>query len=137
MPKPCMPSFGPRLSAFSTSSSSAPCSASCPIEGYGSTGMRLKISRAGAGLGVGGGRQLAEQVVEIEGLGEHGQSAGRRAGPSFTRAVPIKFDAVVVGIAQIQGLADAVIGGAVEGDARRQHAAQRIRQLRAGGIENG
>src|SRR6185437_8330822 len=140
MPKPCMPSFGPRLSAFSTSSSSAPCSASCPIELYGSRPARnvgSEVAGAGAGLGIGLGREFAEEVVEVEGAGEHREIPGRGTRPGLAWAVPIKLDAVVVGIAQIEGFADAVIGGAVEGDARGQHAAQRIRQLRAGGVEDG
>src|SRR6185437_12047686 len=140
MPKPCMPSFGPRLSAFSTSSSSAPCSASCPIELYGSRPARnvgSEVAGAGAGLGIGLGREFAEEVVEVEGAGEHREIPGRGTRPGLAWAVPIKLDAVVVGIAQIEGFADAVIGGAVEGDARRQHAAQGVGELRPRRIKDG
>ena len=49
-------------------------------------------------------------------LREHRQRAIRRARPLFLRPVPIEFDAVLVGIAQIKRLADAVVAGAVELD---------------------
>ena len=44
---------------------------------------------------------------------------------------------VLVGVAQIQGFAHAVVAGAVEFDAGRYHTLQRIGQLRARGIEDG
>jgi hypothetical protein len=60
---------------------------------------------------------LAQQVVEIEPLGEHRQRSVGVARPLFFRPVPIQFDAVLVGVAQIKRLADAVIAGAVERNA--------------------
>ena len=60
---------------------------------------------------------LPQQILEIQPLREHRQRAVRRARPFFLRPVPIEFDAVLVGIAQIKRLADAVVAGAVELDA--------------------
>jgi len=38
-------------------------------------------------------------------------------GQLFFGRVPIKFDAVVVGVAEVDGFTDALVGGAFEGDA--------------------
>ena len=57
---------------------------------------------------------LPQQIVEIEPLREHRQRPVRRARPLFLGPVPIQLDAVLVGIAQIKRLADAVVAGAVE-----------------------
>ena len=59
-----------------------------------------------------------------------------RARPFFLGPVAVKFDAVLIGIAQIKRLADAVIAGAVERNAGLHHAMQRVRQRRAGGVED-
>lgn len=67
----------------------------------------------------------------------HGQLAVRGARPLFLRFVPIEFHPVLVGIAQVQRFADAMVGRAVERDARRNQPPQRIGQCRAGRIENG
>ena len=57
---------------------------------------------------------LPQQIVEIEPAREHRQRSVRRARPLLFGPVPIELDAVLVGIAQIERLADAVIAGAVE-----------------------
>src|SRR5580704_8264186 len=54
---------------------------------------------------------LGEQVRQIKPAREHGELAVGGARPLLFRPVPVKLDAVVVGIAQIERLADAVIGG--------------------------
>src|ERR1700724_3739508 len=51
---------------------------------------------------------LGEQIRQIEPAGEHGELAVGGARPCFLRPVPVKLDAVVVGAAQIECLADAV-----------------------------
>ena len=79
---------------------------------------------------------LPQQIVQIEPLGEHRERAVGGARPLLLRPVPIELDAVLVGIAQIQRLADAVIAGAVELDAGADHAMQRVRQRRAGRIQD-
>ena len=80
---------------------------------------------------------LPEQILEIQPLREHRQRSIRRARPFLLRPVAVELDAVLVGIAQIQRLADAVVAGAVKLDAGLDHAIQRIRQRRARRIENG
>ena len=58
------------------------------------------------------------QIIQIELAREHRQRSIRLARPFRLRAVPVQLDAVLVGIAQVQRLADAVVAGAVELDAR-------------------
>jgi hypothetical protein len=57
-----------------------------------------------------------EEGVEIELARVHGEITGRGAGPCCAGAVPIEFDAILVGIAEIEGLTYAVVGGSVERD---------------------
>ena len=80
---------------------------------------------------------LPQQFLQIQPFREHRERSVRRARPFFLRPVAVELDTVLVGIAQIERLADAVIAGAVKLDAGLDHAIQRIRQRRAGGIENG
>ena len=63
------------------------------------------------------------------------EPSGLRGHCSFG-PVPIQLDAVLVGIAQIERFADAVIAGAVERNAGLDHAMQRVRQRGAGRIKN-
>ena len=55
-------------------------------------------------------------------------------GHSSLRAIPVELEPVAVGIAQVERLADAVIGRAVERDARVDQAAQRVGERGAIGI---
>src|SRR3954468_11022900 len=73
--------------------------------------------RSGAGLGSKVG--LAQQIVDVQAAREHGQRALRGARPSRLRLVPAQLDPVLVGIAQVQRLAHAVVGRSVERNARR------------------
>ena len=50
-----------------------------------------------------------EQRIQVECLRKHRQLTLRRARPSFHRPIPIQLHAIVVGIAQIQRLAHAMI----------------------------
>ena len=56
------------------------------------------------------------------------QLAVGRARPLLARAVAVELDAVAVGVAQVDRLADAVVARAVERDARVEHAAERVRE---------
>jgi hypothetical protein len=47
------------------------------------------------------GLTLAEEVVEIKPAREHRKSTAGIAWPFISRSVPIKFNAVLVGIAQV------------------------------------
>src|SRR5262249_25270826 len=57
--------------------------------------------------------------------------------PHLLWPVPVELDPVLVGIAQIERFAHAMIAGAVKLYARAQHAMQRIRQRRPRRIEDG
>src|SRR4029077_1447810 len=78
----------------------------------------------------------AEQIAQVEPLGHHGEVAGRRARPLLLWAVPVEFDAIVVRIAKIKRLADAVVARAVEWDVGLDQPAQRVGERRTRGIEN-
>ena len=71
---------------------------------------------------------LREEVREVEPLGHHRQATGGVARPFLLRAVPVELDAVAVGIGEVERVADAVVGGAVELDAGRHRAASARRR---------
>ncbi len=56
--------------------------------------------------------------------------------PCFARLVPIKFEAILIRIAQIQGLTDSVVARTGQLDAGRHDAVQRICQSGARRIED-
>jgi len=88
--------------------------------------VQVDVAHHEPGVGARGGLWAGrggEQVLDVERDREH---ADPRAGligrgPPLARAVRVELDAVAVGVAQIEGLRDAVVGGA--------------RQRRAGGAE--
>jgi len=51
--------------------------------------------------------------------------------------VPVELYAVVVGVVEVEGFADAVVGGAVEFDLGIDESAEGIAELRARGVEDG
>ena len=59
------------------------------------------------------------------------------AGPVGFGAVPVELYAVEVGVVEVEGFADAVVGGAVEGDVGGEEAAEGVGQGCAGGVEDG
>lgn len=77
-----------------------------------------------------------QQGLEIQRGGDHREFAVGGVGPVFTRAIPVEFDAVLVGIAQVEGFADAVVAGAFEGNAGVDQAPQGVGQIGAGGVED-
>ena len=54
----------------------------------------------------------------------------------FLWPVPIEFDAVVVGVAQVKRFADAVVGGAFERNSCGDQPAERVGQRRARRVED-
>ena len=70
--------------------------------------------------------QFGQQVAQVEPLRHHGERAVGGAGPLVLGLVPVKLDAVLVGIAQIERLADAVVAGAVELQAGIDHPLERV-----------
>jgi hypothetical protein len=53
--------------------------------------------------------QLREQAIHIERAGDHRESPVDGTRPLLPGAVPVQLDAVVVGVAQVQGLGDAMV----------------------------
>lgn len=84
-----------------------------------------------------GGMAFSQQVVEIEPLREHRQISVCRPGPRLLRSVPIEFHAVVVRVAQVKRLADAMIAGPVERDSRFQDTAEGVGQRMTRRIQDG
>jgi hypothetical protein len=54
-------------------------------------------------------RRLRKQTVHIRMAREHCEAAVSRARPLLLRPVPMKLHAIVVGITEIDGFADAVV----------------------------
>src|SRR5438094_4342733 len=72
--------------------------------------------------------RFPKQVVQIERTREHLDFALLVSRPLVSRAIPVKLDAVTVGVAQVQRLADAVIRSSFQWNAGVQQAAQSISQ---------
>lgn len=68
---------------------------------------------------------------------EHVQAAIGTVRPLFLWPVPIKLDPVVVGVAEIEGLADAVIRRSIKRNSGINHSTERGCQLRSCWIQNG
>jgi hypothetical protein len=69
---------------------------------------------------------FGEEGLEVERIGNHGEFAGRGAGPFGLGAVAVEFDAILIGVAEVEGFAHAVIRGPVELDAGLDEAAKGI-----------
>jgi hypothetical protein len=78
-----------------------------------------------------------EEALEVEGVGVHGEAAVGAAGPVGFGAVPVELYAVEVWVVEVEGLADAVVGGPVERDVGGEEAAEGVGQGCACGIEDG
>ena len=66
-------------------------------------------------------------------MGDHVERSVGGFGPLIGWLVPIELYAVLIGVAEIDCFADAVIGGAVERNAGAEHAPQGVGQLGAFG----
>src|SRR4051794_16998988 len=91
----------------------------------------MRRTKAGDGASL-----LFQQIVKIKPLREHRKLAVGAARPLFLRAVPVKLDAVVVGVAQIKRFADAVVGGTFERNSCGDEPTERVGQRRARGVED-
>ncbi|MBB4256021.1 MULTISPECIES: hypothetical protein [unclassified Bradyrhizobium] len=65
-------------------------------------------------LNIGAGRSGRGQIFDIERLADDLQRAARIARPFLFWSIPVEFDAVAVGIAEIKGLRTAVVAGVGE-----------------------
>ncbi len=97
-------------------------------------GVVLEVEGAGGGGGDWG--RFAEEAFEVEAAGVHGEIAFDVVGPEIARAIPVEFDAVVVGIAEVDGFADAVVGGAFERDFCGEDAAKSGGEFGARGVDD-
>src|SRR5439155_1644822 len=79
---------------------------------------------------------LAQQAVEVDGCVPHRDLAVRVAWPLVLRPVAVELDAVVVGVAEVERLADAVVGRAVEPDPGVAEAAEGVTEGGAGRISD-
>ncbi len=77
------------------------------------------------------GHSLIQQRLQIKSPCIHRQPAILRARPLFFRAVPGQFHPVPIGIAKVDRLADAMIGGALERYLGGQNAVKGFRQRRS------
>ena len=87
--------------------------------------------------GSGARAQALQQILKIEALRHHRERPVGGARPLLLRAVAIELDAVLVGVAEIERFADAVIAGAVELDAGLDQPAERVGERRARRVEDG
>src|SRR5205823_4152292 len=71
---------------------------------------------------------FAQQIVKVHGVADHGERTIGIAWPLVAGAIPVELQAVAVGVAEVEGFADAVVGGAVERDAGADETAKRIGQ---------
>src|SRR6266508_1765306 len=84
------------------------------------------------------GTGFGEQRVQVERLADHGDAlAVERQRPLLPWTVAVELEPVAVGIVEVDRLADAVIGGAGDGNLRLDEPFQRIRQRSAGRIAHG
>src|ERR1700690_1118897 len=81
--------------------------------------------------------EFGQQIMQVERVREHLQAAVRPLRPLVLRPVPIKLDAIVVWVAQVKRLGDAVVAGAFERDLGDDQPAQRVGEQRTGRVENG
>ncbi len=78
-----------------------------------------------------------EEGLEVKGAGVHGEVAGGVGRPLVAGAVPVELDTVEVGVVEVEGFADAVVGGTVEWTIGGNEAAEGVGQCGAGGVEDG
>src|SRR5215210_4888565 len=81
--------------------------------------------------------ELVEQALDVERPGDHRETTVLVAGPLISRPVGCQLDAVAVGVAQVERLGDAVVGGAVYGVFGVQEPAEGLREVPTLGIQNG
>src|SRR5207247_7205307 len=78
-----------------------------------------------------------EQGVEIERTRNHGELSLGRPRPLLPGAIAVELDAVAVGVAQVDRLADSVIGCAFERDSGVENTPQRGRQRSTARVPEG
>jgi hypothetical protein len=74
---------------------------------------------------------FGKQRVEIERAGKHAERPIDGPWPLLARTIPVEFNAVVIGIAQVKGFTDSVVGSAIERNAGASSDGERHRVQRA------
>src|ERR1043165_607402 len=82
-------------------------------------------------------RGCPQKRFEIERSCVHREAAVCGPGPFGFGAVAVEFNSVVIGVAEVEGFADAVVGRAIEFDTRGPEPTKGVGQGRAGRIEDG
>ena len=82
------------------------------------------------------GFRVTEKVVEVESPRVRRQLALGGPWPFGGRTVPVELDAVAVGVAQVERLADAMVGSALKRDARGAQTAESVGERGAGRVED-
>src|SRR5262245_30808260 len=112
------------------------------VEGLGGAqiaDVQVDVADPGAGWHAGVrilAAELIENAVEVERQGVHLEDAVAYR-PLLTRAVAIELDSVALRVAQIERLADQVVGGPAQPPARFGDALQRTGEVRAARNEDG
>ena len=70
-------------------------------------------------------------------VGVHCQFAGCCAGPCCAWTIPVEFDAVLIGVAKVEGLADAVVGSTVERNFVGDEGFERLAEGDASRVDDG
>src|SRR5579859_4527957 len=78
-----------------------------------------------------------EDALQVEGSRAYGEVPVLVPRPLLSRAVAVELDPVSVGIVEVQRLADAVVGGAVQRNPGVDEPPQRIAEGRPVGIADG
>lgn len=81
--------------------------------------------------------EFSKEVMQVEWIGEHLQRPVGLFRPFLFRSVPVELNAIVVWIAQVEGLADPVIARTLEGDLGDDQPSQSIGQQPPGRVKNG
>jgi len=83
--------------------------------------------------------EFGEESAKVEGACVHGHAfrVVGRSWPVGLRAIAVELDAVLIGVSEVEGFADPVIGGAVQAYAGRDQPVQRIGERRARRETNG
>lgn len=80
---------------------------------------------------------FGQQGLQVKRARKHCQHAASVTRPLFLRSIPVQLDSVAIGVAKVEGLADAMIRRTLQLDARLDQPPQSIGQRRPSGVENG
>src|SRR5437763_1511331 len=79
--------------------------------------------------------QFRQELLKVERIRHH-RKLSIDIRPLLTRPIPIDLDAVIIGVAKVDGFANAVVGGSVDRDSSREDALESRRKRHAAGIQD-